>query len=555
MAILTSELEVLDFSLGDALLSDYVKKHAEDMPEKVAINYYGREVTYKELDESSDRLAAAIADMGYKKGERLGIFLQPCPQCFIAYLSSMKLGMISVPIDPMSKELELEYFLKDSGARLVITMDHMYPVVESVKEKTNVKDIIVTSFHDYLAEKPSLPIHQMMKPPKQTFPGAHELVGLIERYQSNPPKVDVKLSDYGYILYTGGTTGWPKGCVHTQSDLIYCALGQKEMNLNKATGGDTLFSSWPLTHISGITLSMAPTLLAGMTVIQLMRWESVAAMEAISRYGVTLIAMAIPSYYDIINHPDVNNYNLSSLRVSHAVPFAMPITNEIVEKWEKLTGCPLYDWGYGSSEHMNYCGYGHGLPFPRPMCSTFSRPLPEVQIKILDFETGEELAEGEEGEIVTKEPAQLKEYWNKPRETEEDIVDGWVHMHDRGYIKGGILYFIGKASDVVKVSGYTVALKEVETFGMEHPDIERIAVIGVPHPRKGNELKAFVVLKPESQATASDIEEWFKEKLASFKRPRVEIRTDLPTSGKGETLKRALTKEEEEKRKGAREQH
>ncbi|OPX34518.1 MAG: hypothetical protein B1H11_10760 [Desulfobacteraceae bacterium 4484_190.1] len=245
------------------------------------------------------------------------------------------------------------------------------------------------------------------------------------------------------------------------------------------------------------------------------------------------------------------NFTTKRLKVSLAVPFAIPITEEIVEKWEKLTGCPLYDWGYGSSEHMNYCGYGYGLPFPRPVCSTFSKPLSQVQIKILNFETGEELPEGEEGEIVTREPAQLKEYWNKPNETKEDIVDGWVHMHDRGYIKDGIFYFQGKASDVVKVSVYTVALKEVEMFGMEHPDIERIAVIGVPHPRKGNELKAFVVLKVGSRVTAAKIEEWFKEKLAAFKRPRVEIRTDLPTSGKGEILKRNLIKEEEEKTKSA----
>jgi len=537
--------------LGEALLYDYVKKHARDMPDKVAINYYGREVTYKELDEASDRLANAIADMGYKKGDCLGIFLQPCPQCFILYLSAMKLGLIAVPIDPMSKELELEYFLNDSGARLIVTMDQLYPTLLPVKDKCKVKDVIVTSFHDYLPDESAFPIHLVMKAEKKKFPDTHELVELINMYQPSPPKVDVILSDYGYILYTGGTTGWPKGCVHTQRDLIYCALGQTELHFNKASKVDKVFSSWPLTHISGITLSLAPTLLAGMTVIQLARWDPVAAMEAIAKYGVTLTCMAVPSYYDILNHSDVKNYDLSSLRVSLIVPFAMPITDEVVRKWEELTGCPVYDWGYGSSEHMNYCGYGYGLPFPRPLCSTFSRPLPEVQIRIVDFETGKELPEGEDGEIVTKEPAQLKEYWNKPKETKEDIVDGWVHMHDRGYIKDGVLYFLGKVSDVVKVSGYTVALKEVEMFCMEHPDIERIAVIGVPHPRKGNELKAFVVLKPRSQATASEIEEWFKEKLAAFKRPIVEIRKELPLSGKGDILKRELIREEEEKTKSA----
>jgi len=549
MSPLQSNLPKLEFPLGEALLSDYVRNHAKENPDKVAINYYGREITYKELNESSDRLAAAIAKLGYKKGDRLGIFLQPCPQCFILYLSSMKLGLIAVPIDPMSKELELEYFLNDSGVRLIATMDQLYPTLIPVKEKCNIKDVIITSFHDYLPDKPTIPIHPMMKSERKKFPGTHEFADLIGKHLPNPPKVDVALSDFGYILYTGGTTGWPKGCVHTQQDLIYGGLGQTEINFNKASKEDKIFSSWPLTHISGITLSLAPTLLAGMTVIQLARWDAKAAMEAIAKYGITITCMAVPSYYDIVNHPDVKNYDLSSLRICLVVPFAMPITDEIVERWQKVTGCPLFDWGYGSSEHMNYCAYGYGLPFPRPLCTTFSKPYPEVQIKILDFETGRELTEGEEGEIVTKEPAQLKEYWNKPEETKKDIVDGWVHMHDRGYVKDGVLYFLGKVSDVVKVSGYTVALKEVEMFGMRHPAIERIAVIGVPHPRKGHELKAFVVLKPGSKEGGGDIESWFKEKLAPFKCPIVEIRRELPLSGKGETLKRELVREELEKRK------
>jgi len=550
MCSLKSELNKIVFPLGDALLSDYVRKHANDMPEKTVINYYGREITFKELDQTSDYLAVAISDLGYKKEDRLGIFLQPCPQCFLLYLSCMKLGMIVVPIDPMSRELELKYFLDDSGAQLIATMDDLYPIVKSVKEKCGVKDVIVTSFSDYLLENPTFPIHPMMKARKQSFHGTHGMLELIDKgkYRERP-NVDVKLSDYGYILYTGGTTGWPKGCVHTHRDLIYCGFGQSEFNFNKPSKEDNILSSWPLTHISGITLSLAPTLLTGMTVTQLARWEPIAAMEAIEKNRITITAMAVPSYYDILNHPDVKKYDLTSLRMSFIIPFARAISDDVVNGWEELTGCPVYDWGYGSSEHMNYCGYGYGLRFPRPLCSTFSRPLPEVEIKIIDFETGKELPEGKEGEIVTKEPAQLKKYWNKPKETEEDIVDGWVHMHDRGYIKDGILYFLGKVSDIVKVSGYTVALKEVEMFCLENPDVERIAVIGIPHPKKGNELKAFVVLKAGSQATALDIEEWCKEKLAVFKRPIVEIRSELPLSGKGDTLKRELIKEEEARRK------
>ena len=535
------------FPLGESLLSDYVKKHAENMPDKVAINFYGREITYKELDESSDRLSGAIAKMGYKKGDRIGLFLQSCPQGIMVYLAAMKSGLIVVPIDPMSKEFELEYFLNDSEAGLILTMDSIYPVLRPLRDKCNVKDVIVTSFHDYLPGNPSFPAHKMMKDEKKEFPGTLDFMQMVEAHDADPPKVDVALSDMGYILYTGGTTGWPKGCVHTQGDLLYTAYGQGVLNY-KATVVDTMLDPWPLTHITGLGISMAPMLLTGMTLIKLARWEPIAAMEAVQRYGVTLVNWATPSFYDVINHPDVNSYDLSSIRLGFIIPFAMPITEELVKQWEDLTKSPLYDWGYGSSEHMNYCSTGFGLEFPRPPCSTFSRPFPEVEITIRDFETGEEVSEGEEGEIVTRSPAQLKEYWNKPQETKKTLVNGWLHMNDRGYLKEGVLYFLGKASDVTKVSGYTVALKEVEIFGMRHPSIESLAVIGVPHPRKGNQLKAYVVLKPGAGESASDIEAWFKDKLAAFKRPTVEIRKELPLSGKGETLKRELIKEGAEKK-------
>jgi long-chain acyl-CoA synthetase len=531
----------------ERLFSDYVKEYAACMPKKTAINFYGREITYRELDESSDRLAAAFADMGYKRGDRIGLFLQPCPQCIISYLTAMKMGLVSVPIDPMSKELELEYFLNDSGAKIIVAMDTTYPVVLLVKNKCKIQDTIITSFHDYLPDAPSFPVHDMMKPEKKVYDGTHELLWLLKKYDPKPSKVEVLLSDNGFILYTGGTTGLPKGCVHTHQDLMYVAWGQSELTYNRVTKDDTFLNCWPLTHISGIAHSMAPALFTGATLIQLARWDPSAAMQALDKYRVTLISWVVPCYFDVLNHPDVENYKLTSLRVSLIVPFVTPITDEVVNRWEERTKCRVYDLGYGSSEVMNFCSYGYGLPFPRPQCVVWGRPFPGVEVKIKDFDTGKELPEGQIGEIVVNTPSQLKEYLNKQEETKKHIIDGWVHMQDRGYVKDGVLYFLGKISEVVKVSGYTVALKEIEMFGMKNPAIDKIAVIGVPHPKKGNQIKAFVVLKPGAKESATDIEAWFKEKLAVFKRPVVELRKELPLSGKGEILKRELVKGEIEK--------
>lgn len=538
----------INFPFGEMLLSDYVKKYAEIYPDKAAINYYGREISYKELDEYSDRLAAAMSAMGYTKGDFGAAFVQSCPMTYIIYLAAMKLGMVMVPIDPMSKELELEYFLNDSGAKFVATMDTHYPLVSALKEKCNIKDIITISFQDFLPEAPAIPIHKMMQGKKLMPEGAIDCLTLLEKYEPKAPKTKAALSDHGYILYTGGTTGVPKGCVHTYRDLILGGFGQGRFNFNRATADDIMLSPWPLTHVSGIVFGMAVPLLFGMTVIMLSRWDAKAAMVAIDKYKVTCSLLTTLSVHEIINHPDRDKYDLTSYRANLIVAFVMPITEEIIHQWMEITRSPVYDFGYGSSEHFNYLAYGWGLPYPRPTCIGRFRLVPGAQVRIEDFDTHEILPEGKEGEIVTKAPAQLKEYWKKPEENKKDIVDGWLHTHDRGYIKDGVVYFLGKESEVVKVSGYTVSLKEIEAFALRNPAIEKAAVIAIPDAKKGNKLKAFVILKPGCKTSAAEIEEWFKDKVAIFKCPEVEIRDEFPLSGKGEILKRVLKKEELEKR-------
>ncbi len=537
-----------NFPHGEMLLSDYVKRYAEDDPDKTAINYYGREISYKELDGLSCKLANALLDMGYKKGDFGAAFVQSCPMTYVVYFAAMKLGIIMVPIDPMSKELELEYFLNDSGAKFVVTMDTLYPLVSALKERCNIKDIITVSFQDFLPKEPGIPIHKMMKGNKEIPNGAIDGVELLTKYGADSPGVGVSLSDVGFILYTGGTTGVPKGCVHTYRDLILGGCAQGQFNFNNSTAKDVMLSPWPLTHVSGITFGMAAPLLFGMTVVMLSRWDAKAAMVAIQKYKVTMSLLTTFSVHEVMNHPDCDKYDLTSFRACLVVAFVMPVTEEIVRSWEKMIQCPVYDLGYGSSEHLNCFGYGYGLPFPRPLCIGRFRLVPGAQVRIEDFETHELLPDGKEGEIVTKTRSQLREYWKKPEENKNDIVDGWLHTHDRGYIKDGIIYFLGKKSEVVKVSGYTVSLKEIEVFATRHSSIEKVAVFSIPDAKKGNLIKACVVLKPGCRDSAVEIEEWFKDKMAIFKCPEVEIRNDLPLSGKGEVLKRVLLKEELEKR-------
>lgn len=534
-------MEKKELLLVEELISNYVKKHAKEMPDKIALNFYGRQVTYKELDESSDRLATAIADMGCKKGDRIAEFMQTSPQIYITYLAAIKLGLISVPIDPMSKEFELEYALNDSGSTLVVTFDQLYPIVKNVKDKSKVKNVIVTSFHDYLPDEPELPLHTIMKTSKETFADTHKFLELIEKYQPNPPTTNVALSDNGWILYTGGTTGMPKGCLHTQYNCVLSALGQCEIGY-RCSKDDILLTFFPHTHVSGISTAFNPTLVCGMMVIPLVRWDPITAMKAIEKYKVTLLFMTTPQYTDIINHPEAKKYNLTSLRQCQIAPFISPFTSDINENWQKITGCPVYQWGFGSSDLFNYAAYGIDLPFKE---FAFGVAAPGVQIKIVDFEARKKLPAGKEGEIVVKSPAQLKEYWNKPDETKKDIVDGWLYTGDIGKLaKDKTLYFFGRKKEIIKVSGYTVAPKEIELIGLKHPAIDKIAVVGLPDAKKGEIPKAYVILKPNARESASEIEAWFKDNISAIKRPVVEIRTELPLSGKGEVLKRKLVEEE-----------
>lgn len=532
----------LNFLHGDASLPEIVHSHAQQRSKQAAVIYYGESLDYQTLDDHARRLAAALQRMGFRPGDRIGAMLQPCPQCHIFYVAALLSGLVSVPIDPMSKQLELEHYFNDSGISGLVVMDYLVETINLVPGRERIREVIVTRFEDYAPAAPSMPLHPIMATRCAAVKDAIDLSSLIAATEPGLLS-QLSLDDPAFILYTGGTTGLSKGCIHTHRDLLYTANGQVQFNIPGLGSDDVLLTAWPLTHISGITVMFAG-IVAGASSIILTRWDADAAHAAFIRYQPTITMWPVPCYTDFLRRPGDETAHYSHLRVSLVVPFAMEITEDVLFDWQRTTGVALHDWGYGSSEHANYCGYGYGLPFPRPQCTTASRPYPEVAIRIVDFESGRDLEEGETGEIVTRTPAQLKGYWNRPDKTRETIVDGWVHMNDRGYVKDGILYFMGKASEVVKVSGYTVSLPEVELFAMRHEAVHSIAAIGIEHPQKGNQIKAFVTLKPGFQVTAIQLEQWFAERVATFKQPVVEIRDSLPLSGAGKILKRILIDEE-----------
>ncbi len=546
------------FPFGEKMLiSKYVKKYAED-PDRTALIFYGRRITFRELDDWSDRFAAALHDLGYKNGDRMAMFLQNGPQAYIGFLAAEKLGIIRVTVDPMHKESELKHQVDDSGAVLIFVQDQMYPIVEKIRSNSIIKHVIVTSFHDFLPEQPEIPLHSMMKPEKQVFPDTFEFLDLLEQYEPRPPYVDISLYDFGWLLYTGGTTGLPKGCIHTNYNAVASAVGG-----GYSYGGiinsfkyyrPELIAAFPVTHISGLLIFCFLSVWGGCG-IMLARMDPMQILEAIDRYKPsTLIAPLLIFHAIIENYPKVSqkkHYDLTSLTSCLCSSHGGAWNKEHGKKWFDLTGTYLYSWGYSGTEYFNYPAAGAFLNRLEDMA--YGKPGPGFRVRIEDLETRAVLPHGERGEIVAKCATLFEGYWNNREKTEDTLVNGWFRSGDMGSLgKDETLYFFGKATEAFPVSGYMVSPDEIATIGLNHPDIAEIAVISVPNPERQNDNvpKAFVVLHQQSSATEEELIAWFKKNISHYKCPRrIEIRTSLPKSVKGEILKRELIKQEAAGRK------
>ena len=523
------------FTYGEKPLNKYVEILAKDKPEKTALIYYGRKFSYKELDNLAGRFANALTNMGYKKGDVLGLYVYNGPQTFIATLGAWKIGMHTVTIDPLSKEYELEYRIKDSGVKIILSWDINYPYLNKIKTQVDINHVIVTSYHDYLPSTPSFPIHSSMEKEKKTYKDAIDFLDLVKEYKPLSNDTNVDVNDYSVMIYTSGTTGLPKGAMHVHRSNLLCAWVHKEILFS---GCKTFISGWPTSHVSGQIVHNI--VFYGLTTVLLPRWDPKylgPTLEAIEKYKVDGLYLPTPMWGLLIRNREIlNKYDISSLKRCVAVDFALNLTREMIKAWKKLTGLDLFEFGLGMTETFNYQITG----FPEMPFKTFMKgiPLPGVEIKICKMDDPEvTLSIGEVGEICVKTPSLFKFYWNKPDETKNAFTkDGWFLTGDVGYVSdNGWIYMTGRKKYVLKVSGFTVSPEEIEMVGRKNPDIIDIGVIGIPHPYKGQVPKAYLVLNPSSKRTSEEIKEWFREHIASVKVPEIKIVDSIPKTLKGAT--------------------
>jgi acyl-CoA synthetase (AMP-forming)/AMP-acid ligase II len=530
-------LEESRIALPDWPLPFAVKRNAQAQPRHPAIVFYGREVSFAELDDASDRFAGWLRGHGLAPGDRVALYLENCPQFAIAYMGSLKAGCVNVCLNPMLKSAELERDLVDSGARALVASDHGYPAVEPVRERTSLRAVALTSYRDYLPEAPTLPVPPSFLLPEETFAGTQSFVSVVAEAPRIARIEERGPHDTALLQYTSGTTGVPKGAEITHRNIVAnCELQRVYVGLRE---GETALAVLPWFHITGMECQLNLATYMGSTIVALGRFDLEAVLAAIQRYRCTATTLITTINAAIGNFPGTAQYDLTSLRT--CCSGGAPVPEAVAERWEAATGYKLIE-GYGLSEttaptHIN--------PPHRPKYGTVGAALPFTDVRIVDAEDRtRDAAPGEPGEILVKGPQVMKGYWRQPQATAEALQDGWLATGDIGRLDDeGYLRIVERKKDLIKASGFSVYPAEVEATLYRHPAVAEAGVVGVPDDYRGEEVVAFVVLRPQDKGvvTPEQIAAWARGEMAVYKAPRRVLFVDaLPRTATGKILRRAL---------------
>ncbi len=532
------------YPLGRITLGETLREWARRQPDKPAVVFYGTTLTYGELDRLSDRYAALLASLGVKPGDRVGVMLGNCPQFHVAFFGCLKLGAVHVPVNPLFKKAELLYELNDSGAETLLVIDQLADLALEAQPGTPVKRILVTSFAEMLPAAPTLPVPDSILTPKRVPPGTLDLLPALQACDAPVPPMATDLDAVAALNYTGGTTGMPKGCVHTQGDMVYTAASAGAVS--GSTGPDGVMLNYmAMFWIAGENAGLIYPIFDGSTVVLLARWDPVAAMAAIERYRVTRAGMVLDNAVEILDHPDAARYDLRSLQAMRCSSFVKKLNPDYRARWRALTGATMVEAAWGMTETHTSDTFTVGLQDDdadlKGQPVFVGLPVPGTRIKICDWQTGAPLPHGSEGEIVVSTPSLMKGYWNKPEATAESLQGGWFRTGDIGvYDDKGFLHFLGRRKEMLKVRGMSVFPAEIEALLGQHPAVLGSGVIGVADERAGEVPVAFVVVRPGSGETEDSLAAWCRENMATYKVPRIRLVPALPMTATGKVKKHEL---------------
>jgi len=488
-------------------LADSLVHAATAYADRPAVKLDEVELSYAQLDQASQHVAGLLAARGVGPGDRVGIMLPNVPHWGVLYYGVLRAGAVAVPMNPLLKEREVAYYLGDSGANVLFAWHGFGAEAQAGAKLADAEAILI---------EPA------------------GFLGLLGSAAPVADTVDRAGSDTAVILYTSGTTGQPKGAELTHDNLIRNV--EVGLGLLNATSEDVVFGGLPLFHVFGQTCGLNAAVKAGACLTLLPRFDATKTLEILQRDNVTIFQGVPTMYVALVNHPNRADYDLSKLRVCASGGAAMPV--EVMTSFEKEFGCVVLE-GYGLSETSPIASFN--LP-ERRRPGSIGSPVPGVEFRIVD-DAGNDVPDGDPGEIVIRGHNVMKGYWGKPEATSAAIKDGWFHSGDVARRdEDGFYFIVDRKKDMIIRGGYNVYPREIEEVLYEHPAVAEAAVIGMPHAELGEEVAAVVALKPGGSATPDELRDYVKGKVAAYKYPRrVEIVDALPKGPTGKILKREIT--------------
>ncbi|WP_165856418.1 long-chain fatty acid--CoA ligase [Marinobacter sp. JSM 1782161] len=514
-------------------------------PDHPAIIFYDRVMTYRQLLEEVEALAGYLQAQGVNKGDRVLLYMQNSPQYVVGYYAILRADAAVIPVNPMNRAAELEHYISDTDATVCLAGQELAGFIAPLVGKTHLETVVVAAYRSYIDPETDLNLPAEVAAPAAPL-DAPGLVSWDEVIRAGhvPGPHTAGPDDVAVIPYSSGTTGAPKGCTHVHRGVMATAVHRAFWNLSTA---DTVqLSTLPFFHVTGMTGSMNSPIFSGSTSVIMTRWERNTAARLIERYRITGWTNIVTMAVDFLSNPELANYDISSLKTIGGGGAAMPAA--IADKLKTLTGLDYIE-GYGLSETM---AATHINPPDAPRTQCLGIPVFDVDSRIIDVDTLEEKGPGEVGEIVSHGPQVTVGYWNRPQETEAAFIelDGkrFFRTGDLGYYdEDGYFFMVDRVKRMINASGFKVWPSEVESLMYRHPSIHECCVISAPDPKRGETVKACIVLTPEAEgsATAEDIVAWCREEMSAYKVPQlIEFVTELPKSPTGKVMWRALQEQE-----------
>jgi long-chain acyl-CoA synthetase len=528
-----------------------------DFPDSIALMYLGKTFTFSQLREAAESIAASLHDFGVTPGDKAILYLPNSPQWVMAWLALLRIGAIAIPISPIYTHVDLKYMANDSGAETIFCLDTNFNYVAQVLPETGLKRVITTNMAELLTWWKRLIGRGLSKVPRGSCASGENIFSFKKLLKngrtSSLPHFEGQAEEMFEMLYTGGTTGLPKGVPFSNITFLEGVAEQRAMSESHIPKvKDIVVQGGPLFHILGQAVGLG-ALLSGDCLILLPRVNLDGLFDQIQRYKV-LTFFGVPALYRmILEHDRIDYYNMDSLTYCFCGGDVLPV--EVAERWYTRFGKPIYQ-GYGATET---CGRVSLTPMGEDAPpGSAGRITPLQQVMLVDPDTLETVPADEPGELLVSSVHMVREYWNKPQETSACFVnlEGRIWYRTRDIVRideDGWLFYLDRSVDTIKHKGYRVAASEIESVLQEHHAVIAACIVGVPDEKVGERIKAFVVLKKDIKGVSSyDLIRWCRERLAPYKVPQyIEVRDMLPKSKVGKLLRRELRAEERKKQEEA----